>query len=82
MAMRSDGDLAGEELGVGEVALVAGAVLLERDPVAVVLAVLREQDQRRGVGRLQAEDEREEDERRTGSNRRRRARASSTRARR
>ena len=56
------GDLAGEELRVGEVALVAGAVLLQRDAVAVGLAVLREQDERGGVGRLQRQDQREQGE--------------------
>ena len=39
-------DLAGEVLGVGEVALGALAVLLDLHAVAVVLAVLREQDER------------------------------------
>ena len=54
-AMPQGGDLAGEVLGVGEAALVAGAVPLELHPVTVGLAVLGEQDQRRGVRRLQAE---------------------------
>jgi hypothetical protein len=54
------GDLAGEELGVGEVALVAAAVLLEGDPVAVGLPVLGEQDQRRGIRGLQTQDQREQ----------------------
>lgn len=39
------GDLAGEVLGVRDGPLVLLAVLFEVDPVAVVLAVLREQDQ-------------------------------------
>ena len=49
------GHLAGQVLGVGEGALGPLPVLLERDPVAVGLPVLREQDQRRGVRGLQAE---------------------------
>ena len=49
-------DLTGEVLGVGEVALGALAVLLDLHAVAVVLAVLREQDQGRGVRGLQRED--------------------------
>lgn len=39
--------LAGEELGIGLGLRGAGAILLERDLVAVLLTVLREQDQRR-----------------------------------
>lgn len=39
------GDLAGEVLGVRDRPLVLFAVLFEVDPVAVVLAVLGEQDQ-------------------------------------
>ena len=38
-------DLAGEVLGVGEVALGALAILLDLHAVAVVLPVLREQDE-------------------------------------
>ena len=52
-------DLAGQVLGVGEVALGALAVLLELHAVAVVLAVLREQDERRRVRGLQRQDERQ-----------------------
>ena len=47
------GDLAGQVLGVGDVALVARAVVLGLHAVAVGLPVLGEQDQRRGVGGLQ-----------------------------
>src|SRR5215218_923102 len=50
-------DLAREVLGVGEVALGALPVLLDLHAVAVVLAVLREKDQGRGVRRLQREHE-------------------------
>ena len=57
------GQLAGEVVGVGDVALGAAAVLLVLHAVAVGLPVLREQDQRRGVGRLQRQDQRQEDER-------------------
>src|SRR6476620_10341470 len=57
------GDLAGQELGVGEVALVPGPVLLEGDTVPVGLAVLGEQDEGRGIRRLQAQHQRQEDER-------------------
>src|SRR5690606_9175866 len=46
-------DLAGEVLGIGEVALGALAVVLERNAVAVVLPVLREQDERCRVRGLQ-----------------------------
>lgn len=55
------GDLPGEELGVLQVALGALAVLLG-DAVAVVLPVLRQQDQQRGVGRLGGEGQVEQDE--------------------
>src|SRR5688572_2122929 len=48
-------DLAREVLGVGEVALGALPVLFDLHPVAVVLAILGEQDQRSGVRRLQRE---------------------------
>jgi hypothetical protein len=41
--------LAGQELGVGLGAIGAGAVLLQRDSIPIVLAVLRQQDQRRRV---------------------------------
>ena len=56
-------DLAGEVLRVGDEALGAGPVVLVLHPVAVGLAVLREQDQRGGVRRLQREHQRQEDER-------------------
>ena len=52
-AIRSDGELAGQVVGVGDVALGPAPVLLVLHPVAVGLAVLGEQDQRRGVGGLQ-----------------------------
>ncbi len=55
-------DLAGEVLGVGEVALCALAVLLDLHAVAVVLPVLGEQDQRRGVRGLQRQDQRQRGE--------------------
>ena len=55
-------DLAGEVLGVGEVALGALAVLLDLHAVAVVLAVLREQDEGRGVRGLQRQDQRQQRE--------------------
>ena len=55
-------DLAGEVLGVGEVALGALAVLLDLHAVAVVLAVLREEDEGGRVRRLQREDERQQRE--------------------
>ena len=48
------GDLAGQELGVGLGALGDAAVELGLHPVALLLAVLGQQDQRRGVGRLQS----------------------------
>ena len=57
------GHLAGEELHVGVGAGVGLAVLLGDHLVAGLLPVLREQDQRRGVRRLQAEHQRQEDER-------------------
>ena len=55
-------DLAGEVLGVGEVALGALAVLLDLHAVAVVLPVLREQDEGRGVRGLQRQDQRQQRE--------------------
>ncbi len=55
-------DLAGEVLGVGEIALGALAVLLDLHALAVVLTVLREQDQRGRVGRLQRQHERQRGE--------------------
>src|SRR3954462_6065399 len=57
------GHPAGQELHVGVRAGVRGAVLLGDHPVPVLLPVLGEQDQRRGVRRLQAQHQREEDER-------------------
>ena len=56
------GDLAGEELGVGPGPLGDAAVELGLRAVARLLAVLGEQDQRRGVGRLQRQHERQQDE--------------------
>ena len=56
------GDLAGEELGVGTGALGHAAVELGLRPVAALLAVLGEQDQRRGVRGLQRQHERQQDE--------------------
>lgn len=47
------GDLPGQVLGVGDRPLVLLAVLLQVDPVPVVLPVLREQDQRGRVGSLE-----------------------------
>ncbi len=55
--------LAGQVLGVGPGAGRAGAVLLGLHPVAVGLPVLRQQDQRRGVGGLGGEGQVEQDER-------------------
>src|SRR5690349_10268020 len=52
-----------EELRVGLRAGVDAAVLVGLDPVALRLAVLREQDQRRGVGGLGREGQVEQDER-------------------
>ena len=57
------GDLAGQELHVGVRAGVGLAVLLVDHPVAHLLPVLGEQDQRCGVRRLQAEHQGQEDER-------------------
>ena len=57
------GDLAGQELHVGVRAGVGLAVLLVDHPVAHLLPVLREQDQRCGVRRLEAEHQGQEDER-------------------
>ena len=56
-------ELPGDELGVGLRAEVHLAVALGLAPVAVGLAVLREEDQRRGVGGLGREGEVQEDER-------------------
>src|SRR6478672_5340847 len=57
------GHLAGEELHVGVGPAVRLAVLLGDHLVPGLLAVLRKQDQRGGVRRLQAEHQRQEDER-------------------
>ena len=57
------GQFAGQELGVGLGLRGATAVLLQRDPVPVLLPVLRQQDQRRGVGGLGGEGQVEQDER-------------------
>src|SRR3569833_848633 len=57
------GHLPGQVLGVGDVALVARPVALVLDAVAVGLAVLGEQDQRRGVRGLEGQHQRQEDER-------------------
>ncbi len=62
-------DLAGEVFRVGEVALRALAVLLDLHPVAVVLTVLREQDERRSVRGLQRQDERQQREVRLATDR-------------
>src|SRR5659263_247029 len=56
---RAERNLAGKVLGVREVALGPLAVLFGRHPVAVVLTVLGEQDERGGVRRLQREHQRE-----------------------
>ena len=56
-------DLARQELHVSVGPRVGLAVLLGQNPVADFLTVLGEQDQRSGVRRLQAEDQRQEDER-------------------
>jgi len=53
--------LAGEVVGVGDVAFGAPTVLLVLHAVSVGLAVLREQDQRGCVGRLQRQDQGQED---------------------
>ena len=53
-AIRIDGELAGEVLEVGLRLAGLVAVGLELDAVAVGLPVLRQQDQRRGVGGLQS----------------------------
>ena len=53
-------ELAGQVVGVGDVALGPGPVLLVLHPVAVGLAVLGEQDQRRRVGGLQREHQGEQ----------------------
>ena len=57
------GQLAGQELGVGLGPAVDLAVELGLAPVAVVLAVLGQQDQRGGVGGLGGEGQVQEDER-------------------
>ena len=57
------GDLTREVLGVGERARVHLAVALDLGAVAVGLAVLREQDQRRRVRGLRREREVQQDER-------------------
>src|SRR5512144_2957595 len=56
-------DLTGEVLGVRDGPLAARPVLLVLHAVAVRLPVLREQDERRGVRRLQRQEQREERER-------------------
>ena len=56
------GQLAGQELGVG-LGLRRPRRSSSADPVAVVLAVLGQQDQRRGVGGLGGEGQVEQDER-------------------
>ena len=56
------GDLAGQELGVGLHPGAAVPVALALGPVPVLLAVLGQQDERRGVGGLEREDQGEEDE--------------------
>ncbi len=61
--IRSDGHLPGQELHVRPGPGVDVAVALVLDPVARLLPVLRQQDQRSGVRRLQAERQRQEDER-------------------
>src|ERR1035437_6564494 len=57
------GNLPGEELGVRLGLLGTRTVFLERDPVAVLLPVLRQQDQRGGIGGLRGEGQVEQDER-------------------
>src|SRR4029079_17016195 len=57
------GQLPSQVLGVGLGALGTAAVLLQRHAVAVVLPVLGQQDQRRGVCGLGGEGEVEQDER-------------------
>ena len=57
------GHLAGQELHVGVGPGVGLPVLLGDHPVARLLPVLREQDQRGGVRRLEAEHQGQEDER-------------------
>ena len=57
------GEFAGEELGVGLGPRRYLPVTLDVGPVPVVLPVLGEQDQRRGVGRLGREGQVEQDER-------------------
>ena len=56
------GDLPGEELGVGLGPLGDVAVELGLHPVAPLLAVLGQQDQRRGVRRLQRQHQRQQHE--------------------
>jgi len=57
------GDLAGQELGVGLRALGHAAIGVGLRPVPELLAVLRQQDQRGGVGGLGGEGQVEQDER-------------------
>ena len=54
------GDLAGEELGVGLGALGDLAIGVGLGAVALLLTVLGEQDQRRGVGGLQRQQQGEQ----------------------
>src|SRR5699024_10768083 len=54
------GDLPGDEVGGGVVALVGLAILLGLHAIAVVLTVLGEQQQGSGVGGLQREDQRQQ----------------------
>ena len=56
------GQFPGQVFGVRQVAFRALAVLLEGNTVPVVLAVLRQQQQRRGVGGLQGQHQRQERE--------------------
>src|SRR3569833_1811956 len=56
------GDLAGEVFGVGDAAFVPGAGALVLHPVAVVLAVQGQQDERRRVRGLQRQHKGQEDE--------------------
>ncbi len=62
-ARRTAASLAGQELGVGLGPRRHLPVALDVGPVPVVLPVLRQQDQRRGVGRLGREGQVEQDER-------------------
>src|SRR5699024_10307952 len=56
------GDLPGDEVGGGVVALVGLAILRGLHAIAVVLTVLGEQQQGSGVGGLQREDQRQQGE--------------------